>query len=317
MPPGPSHVTISVATGITSVLGRQGRLLLSRAVPPHLLDDRFDSWADDPAGHPPGFCATLACDADPAAGAPGDHEHELVGFLGGGVNRGRLQLDGVLDPTVDDADQVADRLLAALQPALNGTVADRLEVWGRPAQPWHEALADRHGLAPVRALHQMRCPLPAPGVGPLPSRPYQPGDLEKLVSVNNRAFVHHPDQGAKTAADLEAAMAEPWFRPECLRIHERDGRIAGFCWTKIHEHAAPERRLGEIYVIGVDPDFHGQGLGAPMTMAGLEWLHGEGLTTGMLYVEADNEPAVRTYNRLGFTVVRTDRAWGRTLSGAS
>lgn len=316
MPPGPSHVTISVAPGITAALGRQGRLLLSRAVPPHLLDDRFDSWADDPVGHPPGFCATLACDAEAAAGATGGRDHELVGFLGGGVNRGRLQLDGVLDPTVGDADQVADRLLAALQPAVAGSEADRLEVWGRPAQPWHESLAGRHGLTPVRALHQMRCPLPVTA-DVLPSRPFQPDDLDELVSVNNRAFVHHPDQGAKTAADLEAAMAEPWFQPECLRIHERDGRMAGFCWTKIHDHAVPERRLGEIYVIGVDPDFHGQGLGAPMTMAGLAWLHDQGLTTGMLYVEADNEPAVRTYLRLGFTVVRTDRAWGRPLTGSS
>jgi len=52
-------------------------------------------------------------------------------------------------------------------------------------------------------------------------------------------------------------------------------------------------------------------------MAGLAWLHDQGLTTGMLYVEADNEPAVRTYVRLGFSVVRTDRAWGRALTGSS
>ncbi|MCP4227094.1 MAG: GNAT family N-acetyltransferase, partial [Actinomycetia bacterium] len=53
----------------------------------------------------------------------------------------------------------------------------------------------------------------------------------------------------------------------------------------------------------------GQGLGAPMTSAGLDWLHQQGLATGMLSVEADNPPAVQTYQRLGFSIVRTDRAW--------
>ena len=46
-----------------------------------------------------------------------------------------------------------------------------------------------------------------------------------------------------------------------------------------------------------------------MTAAGLAWLAQQGLTTGMLYVEADNEPALRTYYKLGFEQHRTDRAW--------
>ena len=46
-----------------------------------------------------------------------------------------------------------------------------------------------------------------------------------------------------------------------------------------------------------------------MTAAGLDWLADQGLTTGMLYVEHDNAPAIRTYERLGFTPHRTDRAW--------
>ena len=49
--------------------------------------------------------------------------------------------------------------------------------------------------------------------------------------------------------------------------------------------------MGEIYVIGVDPDFHGRGWGRALTQAGLAWLAGRGLTVGMLYVDADNVPA--------------------------
>ena len=87
--------------------------------------------------------------------------------------------------------------------------------------------------------------------------------------------------------------------------------IRDSCWTKIHDAEA----LGEIYAIGVDPDFHGQGLGVPMTAAGLDWLHAQGLQIGMLYVEGDNEPAIRTYQKLGFEIARTDMAWERTIAG--
>ena len=100
-------------------------------------------------------------------------------------------------------------------------------------------------------------------------------------------------------------MAQPWFDPEGIRLYEVDGVLAGFCWTKRHD----EPKLGEIYVICIDPDFHGRGLGRPMTAAGLDWLAEQGETIGMLYVEADNVPAIRTYEGLGFDIVRTDRAW--------
>jgi len=76
-------------------------------------------------------------------------------------------------------------------------------------------------------------------------------------------------------------------------------------------HSDPEA-LGEIYVIAVDPAFHGQGLGKAMTLAGLQWLNEHGLSTGMLYVESDNEAAVATYEKIGFHIHRTDTLWTQT-----
>ena len=87
---------------------------------------------------------------------------------------------------------------------------------------------------------------------------------------------------------LRARMAEPWFDPAGFLITQSDGHIAGFCWTKVHPTDPP---IGEIYVIGADPTHQGHGLGAALTVAGLEWLWSHRHTP---------------YDQLGFTRDHTD-----------
>ncbi len=89
--------------------------------------------------------------------------------------------------------------------------------------------------------------------------------------------------------------AEPWFDPAGFLLHERDGKLAAFCWTKVHADVAPP--MGEIYVIAVDPEFHGLGLGKALTVAGLENIAARGLTVGMLHVDAANTAAMGLYDQ--------------------
>jgi len=179
--------------------------------------------------------------------------------------------------------------------------------------------AKRAGLGDVRDLLQLRRPLPvAPDErGHLPAittRPYRPGlDDARWLEVNNRAFAHHPDQSGKTPEDLASLTAQRWFDAAGLLLldaspsGDRSGRLDGFCWTKVHaEHDPP---LGEIFVIGVDPDATGHGLGHALTIAGLDHLHHLGLATGMLYVDVDNTGAVAMYERLGFSRHHLERLY--------
>lgn len=165
--------------------------------------------------------------------------------------------------------------------------------------------ADRAGLRPGRTLFQMRCELPLAAHATIATRPYRPGiDRAAWLEVNNRAFSWHPEQGGWSEDDIAAGEREAWFDAEGFLLHEVDGRLAGFCWTKVHDDVDPA--LGEIYVIAVDPSFHGRGLGRELTLAGLDHLGDRGLRVGMLYVESDNEAAVGLYRSLGFTVHQRD-----------
>jgi len=187
-----------------------------------------------------------------------------------------------------------------------------VQLWAAAATPAHAELAARAGLSAHRTLHQMVRPLPTGLRSTVPLRAFVAGeDEDEVLEVNRRAFAHHPEQGEMTRDMLEERMAEPWFDPAGFLIREVDGRIAGFCWTKLFLDSDP--LMGEIHVICVDPDFAGQGLGHELVVAGLDHLAQRGATVGMLFVEGDNSAAISLYERLGFEVTRTDRSWTNTV----
>lgn len=187
-----------------------------------------------------------------------------------------------------------------------------------------DATAAAAGLPERRDILRMERPLPLPAdlaadAPTLPLRPFRPGtaDEEAWVRTNNRSFAHHPDQGRETVASLRASMAEAWFDPAGLLVLDGDppvadgGTMAGSCWTKLHPPGSEDAGAGEIYVIGVDPDAAGHGLGRGLVVAGLAHLAASGATHALLYVEADNDAARRLYDRLGFTTTRTRRVRSR------
>ena len=184
-------------------------------------------------------------------------------------------------------------------------------VWAHGMLPAAEALARAAGLRPTRSLHLMRRPLTdADAVDPqLPQgfsvRAFEPGrDDETWVRLNAAAFARHPEQGRLTVDDLHERMAQPWFDPAglLLLVEDATGEVVAFHWTK----AEPGYESGEVYVVGVDPAHQGRGLGGPVPRLGLAHLARRGLREVELYVDGDNEPALATYRRLGFTDAAID-----------
>lgn len=195
---------------------------------------------------------------------------------------------------------------------------------GRPLRLWAHGdgtaaarLAQRAGFERVRALWQMRRSLQtrigrpqlAEGVT---IRTFVPGqDEDAWTALNRKAFASHPEQGTWTRNDLDLREREPWFDPHGFFLAERGGRLAGFHWTKVHgqgedsdgHHHEP---IGEVYVVGVDPDERGTGLGRALTLVGLRYLRSLGLFQVMLYVDETNTPAIGMYESLGFSHWGTD-----------
>jgi len=191
-------------------------------------------------------------------------------------------------------------------------------VWAHGDHPAARRLAQTHGLVPVRELLQLRAAgfdTPAPSsratqpaegfrglsserapASPRIETPFDPArDADAWLDLNSRAFAAHPEQGRVTRADLDVMMAEPWFDPaDFLLLRDGDGTLVGYCWLKV-EHA-----IGEFYVVGVSPERQGEGLGRRLVEAGLSRLAERGIRTASLYVEADNEAAVRLYRSFGF-----------------
>jgi mycothiol synthase len=239
---------------------------------------------------------------------------DLIGYapLVGSQESRRYAVEVVVEPGADPDAQLYDLLVDAVVDVVERLGGGRLRLWTAAAGDSDDARALAHGLRVERSLVQMRCALPLPdhtGRGPtIDTRPFRPGlDEEAWLSTNNRAFASHPEQGRWELSTLLEREKEPWFDPDGLLLLEEDGRVAGSCWTKVHRDTDPP--MGEIYVIGVDPDFHGRGWGRALTEAGLAWLSGQGLTVGMLYVDADNAPALTMYRSMGFIEDHVDRAY--------
>ena len=150
-----------------------------------------------------------------------------------------------------------------------------------------------------------------------PIRTFIPSlDNQEFLELNNKVFSEYPDQGGWSEEDLKVRLNEDWFDDKGFFVAEDKDELIGFCWTKIHgahthSHTGGDddhghEALGEIYVLAVNPDYKGQGIGRDLTITGLNYLNYQGLNNVMLYVGVENKPAFKLYKSLGFNEFGSD-----------
>ncbi|KQU57050.1 mycothiol synthase [Rhodococcus sp. Leaf278] len=227
--------------------------------------------------------------------------------------------DGMAEAVVDPASRGLGIGRELVSRALD--IGSEARIWAHGNIAAAQSVAARLELTVVRELLQMRRASATPdlpdvvvpdGITLRTYRGHQ--DDAELLRVNNAAFSWHPEQGGWTDRDIASRRDEPWFDPAGLFLAFEEGsdHLLGFHWTKVHAAEASEPAIGEVYVVGIDPESQGRGLGRVLTLAGLHYLRSRELSQIMLYVEADNTAAVHTYTKLGFVNYHVDVAYART-----
>ena len=144
-------------------------------------------------------------------------------------------------------------------------------------------------------------------------RPYDDGDAEAVVGLSLRAWepvfasieramgseifgLLHPDWRADQQKAVEDVCAAEKIR---VWVAESDARAVGFVAVELH----PERSIGEIYMLAVDPDYQNSGIGTALSEFALAWIKDAGMVVAM--VETGGDPghaaARRTYEKVGCT----------------
>jgi len=134
-------------------------------------------------------------------------------------------------------------------------------------------------------------------------RHLQSGEEELLTEIQNISFAgnwgYHPNTAEETTYRLGLSQCSP----HDVVLANDDTRINGYCWTSLTSESE-----GQIYMIGVAPDFQGRGMGRKVLLAGLAYLKSKGCTAAKLTVDSQNKAACNLYQSIGFTV-RDELLW--------
>lgn len=107
-----------------------------------------------------------------------------------------------------------------------------------------------------------------------------------------------PDWRVSQRNAVESVCADEDFH---VWVASEGSQTVGFAALKLHT----EGRMGEIYMIAVDPDFQRRGAATALTRHALDWFKQAGMTTVMVETGGDpgHAPARRTYESVGFRVL--------------
>lgn len=144
-------------------------------------------------------------------------------------------------------------------------------------------------------------------------RPFEARDTDAVVGLSLRAWAPvfesieramEPEVYRRLYPDGWRASQKQSVKEACVGqktqvwVAEVDAGTVGFVAVELHH----ESSLGEIYMLAVDPDHQGSGVGTALTEFALERIKDAGMTVAM--VETGGDPghaaARRTYEKAGY-----------------
>ena len=161
---------------------------------------------------------------------------------------------------------------------------------------------EREGFSLVRSYLDMvwrEDSLPAPVVPDgFTVQAFQPGDASLLTEVQNSAFAASWGFCPNTVEQIEFRSAMANTSHQGILFLRHGEKTAGYCWTCLVPVEGSVR--GMIGMIGVVPEYRGQGLSNSILLAGMEYLRSLDVADLGLQVDGSNAPATRLYTSVGF-----------------
>ena len=150
--------------------------------------------------------------------------------------------------------------------------------------------------------------------------PYKDSKLDAIVRLSLRAWepVFESLRAAMLPEVYRAFYGDDWRVAQRSAVESvcadedahvwtasEESQTVGFVALKLH----PEDRMGEVYMIAVDPDFQRRGIAASLTSHSDEWFKNAGMSIVMVETGGDpgHAPARRAYEASGFRVLPVAR----------
>jgi len=146
--------------------------------------------------------------------------------------------------------------------------------------------------------------------------PYDAQQLDAVIRLSLRAWtpVFESIQNVLDADVYRAFYPDNWRVSQQKAVEDvcaaedtnvwvaiATGSTVGFVAVKLDS----ESSMGEIYMVAVDPDFQGHGIGSALIEFALAWMKNAGMSVAMVETGGDpgHTPARRTYEKLGFRLL--------------
>ena len=185
---------------------------------------------------------------------------------------------------------------------------------------WAKRFFSKMGFSIVRRFLELRLDLckahlPNLSKNTFPLRPLRKGEEEKLTQIQNRSFINTWGFSPNTSEDIIYRISLPHCSLEDIILAFEVDQPIGYCWTKINlgEDKVDNGGEGRIYMLGVDPDYRGKGVGMQVLVAGLSRLKGKGIRIVQLTVDSENKAALALYRSIGFEVWKSSLWYEKAL----
>ena len=133
-------------------------------------------------------------------------------------------------------------------------------------------------------------------------RQFHRDDLEALTEAQNAAFEGSWGFSPNTLEQVRYRTSMADTSHEGILLLQNGAQTAGYCWTNLTPVDGDIR--GVIGMIGLSPDYRGQGIGGVILLAGMKYLQSLDAADIRLEVDESNVPARRLYTWAGFEKAR-------------